>query len=201
MAVEIGNVRLTELTQVAVRERAHIVRHRVPGLSGDLSQTLGRPSVEIQLEGSFYGQNAGESLAGLRSAYLERQPVDFFAEAVGDGYFAQVLISQLDVSQRAGFLDQFSFSCSLLEYVEPPEPVAADPFGLLDSELLGEAIAFIDDVQNALEAVSSLVDLIANAPDFGDPTSRLPNMLSEFTGLTGGASEGVGALQTIQELL
>lgn len=197
MAVELGNVTLTQLTKVAVREQAHIVRHRVPGLSGDLAQTLGRPSVEVHLEGIFYGQTAADDLAGLRTAYLDRQPIDFLAESVGEGYFSQVLITELNVSQHAGMIDQFSFSCQAIEYVEPPEPAAADPLGGLETDLLGEAAAFVDDVQNALEEVSDLVDLIANAPNFADPTGRLPEMLTSFSDITGG---GLGILQTIQGL-
>ena len=197
MAVELGNISLTQLTLVAVSERAHIVRHRVPGLSGDLLQTLGRPSVEIHLEGVFYGATAADDLATLRAASLERQPLDFFTEAVGEGFFSQVLVAGLDIAQRAGAIDQFSYSCDLIEYVEPPEPAVADPLAVLDDDLLGEAIAFVDDVQNALEEVSNLLDLIANAPNFADPTSRLPDMLTDFTNVT---SEGRGSLETIQGL-
>lgn len=195
MPVELGGITLEYLTHVSVRERARIVRHPVPGMSGDLVQTLGRSSVEVSLQGIFYGRSptAEESLSQLRDAYLDRRPVDFFAEAVGEGYFSQVLISKLDVSQRTGYLDQFDFTCEVIEYVEPPEPVAADPLSGLDAGLLDEATAFMDDVQNALEQVSQLSDLIANIPSFGNPTERLPGMLDQYSVLvTGGNSTLTG---------
>jgi hypothetical protein len=197
MAIELGGVTLEQLTHVAVRERARIVQHTVPGLDGDLAQALGRPSVEVSIRGIFYGASAADDLKQLRDAYLAREPVDFFAEAIGEGYFAQVLISRLEVQQRAAYLDQFDFACYVVEYVEPPEPVAADPLAALDSNLAGEAGAFVDDVQNAVAQVSQLTDLLANAPSFGNPTKQLPEMLDRYkTGI--GSDKGV--LSNIQGL-
>lgn len=197
MTVELGSLTLERLTSVEVRERTRIARHAVPGMSGDLSQVLGRPSVEVEFEGIFYGDAASDELKALRDSYTAHDPVDFFTEAVGEGYFTQVLISRLEVSQRAGFPDQFDFRCSVLEYVEPPEPAAASPFGDLDAGLMDEAAGFMDDVQNALEEVSQLTDLIANAPSFGDPTSRLPSMVTEYSSAV---DAGMGVLNAIRAI-
>lgn len=197
MAIELGSTTLEHLTRVDVSEAARVVRHPVPGMVGDLSQVLGRPSVTVRFQGIFYGADAATELGDLRTAHLAGEPVDFFTEAVGEGYFAQVLITRLQVAQRAGYPDQFDYACEVMEYVEPPEPAISDPFGALDAGLLDEATAFMDDVQNALDEVSGLVDLIANAPSFGDPTSQLPQMLEAFSGLAEG---GTGTLTTIRDL-
>jgi hypothetical protein len=197
MAVELGTTSLEHLTRVEVSERQRFVSHTVPGLKGDLAQALGRPSVAVRLEGMFYGPTAAQDLGALRTAYLAGEPVDFFAEAVGEGYFAQVLITQIQVSQRAGYLDQFDYACEVLEYVEPPAPAPADLLASLDTDLLGEAGAFMDDVQNALAEVSSITDLIANVPSFADPTTRLPGMLDLFTTASSG---GTGVLTTVRDL-
>jgi hypothetical protein len=199
MSIELGDVTLDHLTHVSVDERQRIVLHPVPGMSGDLSQTLGRPSVVVRFQGIFYGDTAADDLGSLRSAFLDEQPVDFFTEAVGEGYFAQVLITRMEVNQRAGYLDQFDYFCEVAEYVEPPEPAVASLGGLpgIDADLLGEAASFMDDVQNALQEVSSLADLVANAPNFGDPTTRLPGMLDQFKTLTGG---GLTTLSNIRDI-
>jgi hypothetical protein len=200
MSVELGSVTLQHLTRVDVGEAARVVRHPVPGLSGDLSQVLGRRSVTVRLQGIFYGAEAASELEALRTAHLAGEPLDFFTEAVGEGYFAQVLITRLQVAQRAGYPDQFDFACEVMEYVEPPEPVVSGPLGLLDgldAGLLDEAAGFMDDVQNALAEVSSLVDLIANAPSFSDPTTQLPQLLDAFEGLTQG---GLPTLAAIRDL-
>lgn len=197
MAVELGGINLTLLTEIAVREQARIVHHAVPGLDGDLAQTLGRPSVVVALQGIFYGETAAEDLQTLRDAHLAHQPVDFFTEAIGEGYFTQVLIAKLDVKQRSNFPDQFDFSCEVIEYVEPPEPAITSPLSDLDGGLLDEAAGFMDDVQNAIEQVSQLTDLLGNIPDFGNPTEKLTQMLDTYSGTVQG---GLGVLQSIRAL-
>ena len=197
MAVELGGIVLEHLTSVSVRERARIARHDVPGMSGDLAQTLGRSSVEVSLQGLFYGAGALEELTRLRGAYLGHEPVDFFTESVGEGYFTQVLISRLEVFQRAGYLDQFGFSCDVVEYVEPPEPALVTPLAVPDAELLDQAASFMDDVQNSLEEASQLVGLL-NLPSFQNPVSELPSMSGEYVQLVG---DSTGPLAAIRDLL
>jgi len=201
MAVELGGISLEHLTAVAVREETRIARHSVPGMQGDLAQVLGRPSVEVSFQGIFFGPGAADELAALRRAAAEQRPVDFFTEAVSEGYFAQVLITALHVGQRAGYLDQFDYSCTVREYVEPPAPALADPLGGLDAGLLDEAAAFMDDVQDAIAAVSALADLVANGPAFGDPTTRVAGMLDEYRGLLGAGSTALDTLNRLKELL
>lgn len=198
MPVEVGGINLTHLTQIMVREQTRLVRHAVPGLAGDLTQTVGRPSVEVEFHGIFVGATAGDELGALRRVHLSHEPVDFFTEAVGEGFFTQVVIERLEVAQRAGYLDQFDYACTVVEYVEPPAPVTANPLAALDTDLIGEASAFVDDVQNTLAEVSALTDLIANAPSFADPTTRLPALLERFTTA---ASGGPAVLSTIRDLL
>lgn len=199
MAVELGDLTLERLTQVNVQERARIVKHEVPGMEGSLTQMMGRSSVVIQLVGIFHGADdaASNGLDGLRQVYLAGDPVDFYTEATGTGYFAQVVITKLDVMQRAGFLDQFDYKLEISEYIEPPEPISIDPLSAIDSSLLDEAAAFMDDVQNAIDAVSQLADLVAAIPDFGDPTEGIGDMVTEYSS----AAEGVvTALQAIDDL-
>lgn len=198
MAVELGTLSLEKLTGVAVHERARLVHHEVPGLAGSLAQTLGRPSVTIELHGIFYGATAADDLKGLRSIYLDQKPVDFFADAVGEGYFSQILVSRLEVAQRAGSLDEFDYCCELVEYVEPPEPAALDVLGGIDTGILDEAGAFMDDVQNAIETVSNIVDTLANLPSFGNPTERLSEMPNEFNSAVSG--EGLTSLTNLRNL-
>ena len=197
MALELAGVALDKLLSVEVSEGARFVRHAVPGLDGDLAQALGRPSVQIRVRGIVYGATAADDLGTLRGHLLAREPVDFLCEITGQGYFSQVLVNQLDVAQRAGRPDEFDFDCALAEYVPPPPPPAANPLAGLDAGLLAEAAGLMDDVQNALAAVSDLAGLLGGAADFANPTTRLPGLLDAFTGASGGvagAASAVGAL-------
>lgn len=197
MAVRIGSIELEKLTLVEVRERARLSHYSVPGFAGDFVQTFGRPSVEVLLNGIFFGPEALDNLAALRALHQGREPVDFFADAAGEGYFTQVLISRLDLRQRAGRPDEYDFVCEVVEYVEPPEPALADTALGLDTGLLEEAGAFMDDVQNAIEQVSALTDLIASVPSFGDPTSKLAEMPVEYVGEV---ADVVGKLSKLKDL-
>lgn len=198
MALEIAGVVLPKLLSIDVAERARFVRHAVPGQDGDYAQALGRPSVQIQVRGIFYGDSAANDLQTLRGHLLGREPVDFLCEITGQGYFSQVLVDRIDVAQRAGRPDEFDFECALSEFVPPPPPPAADPFGAIDTSILDEAAGLMDDVQNALAEVAGLVDLLAGAADFGNPTTRLPAMLEAMTDATGGAA---GTLSALGDLL
>jgi hypothetical protein len=203
MPVEVAGIPLAHLSSIVTSERARLARHPVPGMSGDLVQTLGRPSVEVQLSGILYGPSAPEQLQRFRDAHHAVAPVDFVVQAVDDSdptqtlAFSQVLICGLEVAQRADHPDEFEFTCRLVEYVEPPQPAAADLFGGLDEDLLAEAAGFIDDAQNALAQVSQLADLLTNLPGFGDPTQQLPSLLDAFTSIAAG---GAGALSGIRDL-
>jgi hypothetical protein len=198
MAVELGSLSLEKLTSVAVHEHARLVHHEVPGLAGSLAQTLGRSSVRIELQGIIYGASVADDLKSLRSIYLDQKPVDFFADAVGEGYFTQVLISHLEVAQRAAAFDEYDYCCELVEYVEPPEPAALDALSGLDTGILAEAGAFMDDVQNAIETVSDLANALANIPNFGNPTEQLSEMPTEFTSTVTG--EGLTTLTTLRDV-
>lgn len=202
MPVELAGITLAHLTSIVTVERARSVRHPVPGMSGDLLQTLGRPSADLVLCGAFFGPTAADDLHRLRDAHLAVQPVDVLVQAVDDSDlvqtlgFSQVLIAELTVAQRAGLPDQFDFSCTLVEYVEPPQPTAPDVFGALDADIGVEAGGIVDAAQNALAQVSGLTALLAT-PSFADPTQKLPGMLTPFTSATPG---GVGALSGIRDL-
>jgi hypothetical protein len=196
MAVELGSLTIDHLTHVSVREVARIETRHVPGMAGSLSQVMGRPSVEVAFVGIVYGETPGDELQSIRDAYLAQEPLGFFTESVGEGYFADVLIRSLEVSQRVSQPNELDFQCLVTEYVEPPEPAVADPFGGINTDLLDEATAFIDDVQNALEQVSQLTDLLTGFPDFADPTTRLGELSSGFLSLVGDNSstvDGMGA--------
>lgn len=200
MAVELAGITLEHLTALTVAERPRLARHSVPGMQGDLAQSLGRASVEVTFQGIFYGPTAADDLTALRRAVADQGPVDFFTEATGEGYFSQVLLTDLTVSQRAGELDQFDYACTVREYVEPPAPPAAASLADIDAGLLDEAAAFMDDVQGAIDAVAQIADMIASIPSFGDPTERLGELDDVYAGLVGGEGGLIGALTRLREL-
>ena len=196
MAIELGSVTLAHLTHVEVTERPRLVRHSVPGLGGDIVQDLGRFSVEILLHGSFFGDEGAADLARLREAHRGAKPLDLLAEAVGEGYVARVVVTSVEVAQRVGDIDRFDYECRLTEYVDPPRPPALDPLGAIDSDLLNEATGLVEDVQDAIAQVQRLTALVSVA-GFGDPTTRLPALVTSYEQAGGGDSEAAAAVRDL----
>jgi hypothetical protein len=220
--VEIAGIQLPHVTGLAVTDAARTARHHVPGMSGDLVQVLGRQSVEVEVRGIFYGTSAPDDLDSLRSKHDAGEPVSFFVHAVDDSdltqtlHFSEVLITSLLVEQRAGAPEEFAFVCRVSEYVPPPAPAPAAAPGLggglgdalggldtsaldaVDTSLLDEAMSAVDGLQDALAAVGDLTDLLTNMPSFGDPTTRLPEMLKLFQPLAEG---GAGTLGDVRDAI
>ena len=164
MPIEIANIPLPRVHRVVTQERADFISHRIPGLSGNVVQDMGRQSVRLRIDGIFYGDKAQDDLEALRDVFKDRLPVDFLAEIVGQAYFAQVIIEQLDVQQAAHEPEQFSYQLTVAEYVPPPTPAAGLSLPDIDAALALDALDFMSMIQ--------LPDLLG-APDFGDPTPPL----------------------------
>ena len=195
MAVELGGVSVQGVTDVLVRERARLVHHPVPG-AGDLVQVLGRGALEVSFSGVCHGPDARSRLERLRAS---GEPVDFVADALGEGVVTRVVVGALELRQRAGRPDELGFRCTVTEYVEPPRPAAGQGgvFGLdIDAALNLEAAGFLDGLQNTLDQVGGLTGLLAGAPDFGDPTTRLPATVDAFTGA---AATGPALLEALRQ--
>jgi hypothetical protein len=186
MTIELGTITLDHLTEVTLREKARIVQHDVPGLTGSLSQVMGRPSVDVSFSGIFYGESAADALKQLRTAYLKGDPVDFFADAKGEGYFAQVIITGLDVRQRAGFLDEFEYHCHVTEYVKPPSATAVSATAAVNTQMKMEAAAFMDNVQGSMAQVQALSGALAN---FQNPVEPMTQMPAQFSGALGDSTQ------------
>ena len=189
MAVEIAGVTLDKLVAIEAEERPRFAHHAVPGLDGEYVQELGRPSVRIRILGIFYGADAGDRLRDLRGHMLDRQPVDFVCELVGEGYFSQIVIEAMEVGQKAGRPDEFDFECRLTEYVPLPPLPAVVGISDLDAGALGEARSMMDDVQNALGQLTGIANLLSGASNFGDPTSKLQDMPTPFRNAVSGADK------------
>jgi hypothetical protein len=194
MSVRLGSVSLEHLTDVEVQERSRLARLAVPALGGDLVQQLGRASVDLTLAGSFFGTDAATQLADLRAVFRDASPVDLAADATGDGYVTRVVVTGLDVRQRAREVERFDYRVTLCEYVEPPPQPALSPLSGIDGDLAQEAAGYLDDVQDGLAQVSQLVSLTQIA-DFGDPTTKAPKMLDSYKDAGGGKTGPADAVR------
>ncbi len=95
----------------------------VPGLTGDLSQDLGRGALVVEITGSLYGDEARDDfLKIVREKFLAAEPVDFIADIVNESRLEQVRIESLDFEENGDRPDECFYRIRLCEYTEPPEP-------------------------------------------------------------------------------
>ena len=185
MAIEIGGISLERVHRISTWESADFVRHRIPGLEGDLVQDMGRASVRLALEGMFFGETATDDLYALRDLYKARAPIDFLAEISGQAYFAQVILEQFEVVQAAGLVGEYSYTLHIVEYVEPPASSPVQDLGAVDMALELETLDFMDMLE--------LPDL-PSVPDFSDPTPPLTKVLDGITGSLTGLGQSASTL-------
>jgi DNA circularisation protein N-terminus len=164
MSIEIAKIPLPRVHRIVTQERADFMSHRIPGLSGNIVQDMGRQSVRLQIDGIFYGKKAKDDLDALRKVFKDRKPVDFLADLVGQAYFSQVVIEQLEVRQAATEPDQFSYQLTVVEYVPPPKAQAQANKISMDDKLALKSKNFMKGIQ-----IPDLLD----TPNFGDPTLPL----------------------------
>lgn len=190
MAIELAGIQLNRVHKISTIERSALVYHRIPGLAGNLVQNLGRDSVQLQIEGIFYGIPARDDLEKLREVYKQRQPVDFLAEITGQAYFGQVILDRFEVDQAAQDPDQFSYTLIVSEYIVPPEPeVAAAGFPDVDVSILAEAQSFID--------IATLPDLLGSVPEINNPVEPLSNALDDVKKATQTLNTATAGLKTL----
>ena len=181
MPIEIGGIKFPRVHRIATAEQASFVHHKVPGFAGNVVQNLGRESVRLTIEGIFYGPKAGDSLDSLRKFHVKREPVDFVADIMGSAYAAKVTLDRMEVTQSAADQDQFSYSLTVSEYVEPPQAgvpdtdkLAADAKARLDMVGLPDALSLgsvpeltnpFTPLKGALEPVKQASDALVKAAD------------------------------------
>ena len=181
MPIQLADLSLNRVHRITTLEETAFVHHRVPGAAGDVLQDLGRRSVRLRVEGICYGAKAKEELEQLRGLYAAREPVDFIADVVGQTYVSRVALDRLEVAEHARDPEQFTWTLTVSEYVEPPAR--------------GEAALEAVEANVQLEA-AALLD-IASLPD-ALSLGSLPEITNPFVPLSGALSpvaEAAGALQ------
>lgn len=138
---------IPRISRIRSGEARRLAFMPVPGLTGDLSQDLGRGALVVEITGALYGDEArDEFLKTLREKFLAAEPVDFIADIVNESRLEQVRIEALDFEENADRPDECFYRIRLCEYTEPPEPpgLGSDFGAELDAGLDLEAALGLD---------------------------------------------------------
>lgn len=174
MPIQLADLTLNRVHRITTLEQSAFVHHRVPGATGDVLQDLGRRSVRLRIEGICFGPTATDDLDQLRGLYTAREPVDFIADVVGQTYVSRVALDRLEVSDSAAAPEQFTWTLTVSEYVEPPQSnaaalaavdngIAMDAAALMDITTLPDALALgsLPEISNPFEPLSGALTPVA----------------------------------------
>lgn len=170
MPIQIADLTLNRVHRITTLEQSAFVHHRVPGAAGDVLQDLGRRSVRLRIEGICFGPSAKDDLQALRGLYVAREPVDFIADVVGQTYVSRVALDRLEVADSADDPEQFTWTLTVSEYVEPPRRADA-ALGAVDAAIAADAAALMD--------IATLPDALAlgSLPEISNPFEPLSGAL------------------------
>ena len=187
----IGGWSPPNIERIASFESRRLAVLRVPGLSGDLHQDMGRGALAIEIVGSIATDEARDQfLKHVREKFLAGEPADFVADIAKESELEQVLIEELRFEEVANDADMFRYRIVLREYTEPPEPPAPLDLGAelgLDLDalaalgldaldlpaLLGEVPEIGEILEPLKPAAESLKEAVSAATTVLDPLKSL----------------------------
>lgn len=181
--VLIGDLELTEVREIRVRQARKLAAHAIPGWEGDLVQDMGEAAAEIEMSGLVTGEEAGTRIEALRAAFASAEPQDFTASAAVAADIAHVLPAHLEVTQSAAAVGAYGFALRLRRYVPPPPPATAG----FDAGFLSDLADL--DAQLGLDQVGALADGLGNVQGALDALDEIKDFVEEAAALIEGAAE------------
>jgi hypothetical protein len=186
----LGDWELPRVTRLETLESRALVELEIPGRAGNLFQDLNRRPARVVIEGSVFGEEAGqEFLATVREKYVAGEALTFVSDIATGTEIQYVLVQQLHVQAAASHPDQIDYTVWLTECPPPPPP--ADILGGIDTGLLDQAAGMLDTALGAIDALGAL----GSVPNLSDPTKPLGGALDEVQGVVDGLGELGGSLQ------
>jgi hypothetical protein len=118
MPITLAEIELTGVQDIKTDETRSLVKHRVPGMEGDLVQNLGRRPTSISFAGIFKGEEALNHIETLRQKFKTREPAAFVSDITDSTDVTNVVIENFRVQQVGGRPDYYTYTVSLKEYLE-----------------------------------------------------------------------------------
>lgn len=200
-AVVLGDLELDRVTGITMEESRKLAVHPWPGAAGDLIQDMGLGAARIWLSGVAAGEESARRLEQVRAAMQEGKPLDFTASVAVASRVEQVVVAGLKAVQPPGRTNYYEYQLALVQYVQPPPPIAGDfDMGALAEIDLEAGAAALESMTGALEEAGALQEAVASLEDAMSAIDTAGKSLSEVAGLVGdalAAVEGLGSLAKI----
>jgi hypothetical protein len=134
----LGDIELSSIKHIDMKEGKALVEHKVPGLHGDLITCLNRNVSCIILHGLIINKKEKDDLEKLREKFRAAEPLPFIADITTGSDVHEVLIENLRIKELAGRPGFFEYSMTLREFISPPEAKITD-VQLIDEQTREEA--------------------------------------------------------------
>lgn len=188
----LDDIRLPLVQDVRTWEDWAWVVHDIPGKEGGAHQDLGREPVLITVIGAMVDEESLAALEALRKKFQAHEPLPFVADIGTATEIQEVVIDDLQVTEKAGRPQQYGYILRLKEYLPPPPPV--QPLSAPGVELDAEDIfSGVTDLLGELPGLGDLFDL-----DLVNPVPPMQTILDDFTSV---ADEISGSLAPLDDLL
>lgn len=172
----LGDWEIPRVAFMRTDEARRFAEQPIPGRAGNVLQDLNAAPLVLEIAGSIFAEEErNEFLQSVREKFRAGEPLTFVADITAATDLQFVVVEAMRFEESATLPDQISYYLRLRE--SPPPPPPPNPLGALDTSLLDEAGAFIDDVGGVLDAL----DALANIPDFSDPSALLGGTLDGVT--------------------
>lgn len=167
----IDDVELELVQEITSYDLRNLAEHKPPGMDGSLLQNLGRRPTRLVLWGVATGPEALQTTQKLDEKFRARKAVSFTADIVKDSEIQKMFIDDLKVQDLAGKPERFAYVLTLREFIEPVEPTTTagpldtsslgDSLDQLNTDVLTDALAQLENLTSGLEILNQLSDVIA----------------------------------------
>ncbi len=150
----LDDLELLQVQEISELGRRALAEHKPPGMPGSLLQDLGRDASRFTVSGVATGPASAAFVERLEQLFERGEPVPFTADITTDAGIDEVLIDDLRLEELAGRPQRLGYRLVLVEHVEPVSPAAAA--GLLDADILADALGLVDSLTAGLEIIEQL---------------------------------------------
>ena len=132
----LGDWEVPRIALMRTEEARKLQAYPIPGRAGSVYQDLGAEATIIDIAGSIYlAEERSRFMEDARSRFLAAEPLTFVADITEATDIQYVIIESLVLEERGDRPDEVAYRMRLRE--SPPPPPPPDPFGAIDSDLLG----------------------------------------------------------------
>lgn len=172
----LGDISLRSVQRIEHRLDGGFQAVRIPGLSGELQQRVGRLSHEIVITGTLFGSEAAGQLETLQQAAGDGEELTFAADITTALELQNVVITHFRAVEVAARPNTWHYEIGLRESPPLPPPAQVQGFGGLDDfglgdlgfdtdivgdlqDLAGDVAGAVDDALGVLDSLGALADL------------------------------------------